>query len=93
MGQYIIVIAEDAKKDLIKIKKTGNKSILKKIDKIISELREHPYTGVGKPEPLKYDLSGFWSRRINSKDRLIYEVKETIVTVYVVSVLGHYFDK
>jgi len=53
-------------------------------------LRDHPCTGIGKPEELKYELKGFWSRRINKKDRLIYKVQEDIVTVYVVAALGHY---
>ena len=64
-----------------------------KISKIIEDLREHPFTGTGKPEPLKYDLQGLWSRRINQKDRLIYEVVEDVVTVYIVSAMGHYDDK
>ena len=63
---------------------------IKKILKILNELKEHPYTGTGNPEELKYELSGFWSRRINKKDRLIYEVQEEVVTVFVVSAFGHY---
>jgi Txe/YoeB family toxin of toxin-antitoxin system len=70
-----------------------NKSILNKIDVIYNELKEHPFTGTGKPEPLKHDLSGLWSWRINQKDRLIYEVIEDVVTVYVLSAMGHYDDK
>ncbi len=65
----------------------------KKIEKILLELSEHPYTGTGNPERLKYELSDFWSRRLNSKDRIIYKVNENIVTVYVVSAMGHYKDK
>jgi len=42
---------------------------------------------------MKYDLSGFWSRRINRKDRLIYRVQENIVTVEVISAMGHYSDR
>ncbi|MEC4047822.1 type II toxin-antitoxin system YoeB family toxin [Flavobacterium sp. SUN046] len=45
---------------------------------------------MGKPEALKWDLYGYWSRRINHKDRLIYKVENDIVTVYVVSAMGHY---
>lgn len=72
------------------IKKSGNTASIKKILKILNELKEHPSTGSGNPEELKYDLSGFWSRRINSKDRLIYEIVEDLNTVFVVSGLGHY---
>lgn len=93
MGKYKIELTESAKEDLEKLKKNGNKSVLNKIDKIYKELKEHPYTGTGKPEPLKHDLKGLWSRRINQKDRLIYEVVEQIVTVYIVSAIGHYDDK
>lgn len=56
----------------------------------MNELKEHPSTGSGNPEELKYDLSEFWSRRINSKDRLIYEIVEDLNTVFVVSGVGHY---
>lgn len=93
MGKYKIEVTEQADKDLQKHKKSGNKSVLKKIDKIYNELKLHPYTGTGKPEALKYEMSGLWSRRINNKDRLVYEVVENVVTVYVISAMGHYEDK
>ncbi|WP_457133250.1 type II toxin-antitoxin system YoeB family toxin [Mucilaginibacter sp. UYNi724] len=48
---------------------------------------------MGNPEQLKYELAGFWSRRINRKDRLIYKVEEDIVMVFVVSAMGHYNSK
>lgn len=51
------------------------------------ELSEHPYTGTGKPEPLKY-LPNMWSRRLDK-----YTINEDVVSVYVVSVLGHHTDK
>jgi len=59
----------------------------------LKELEDHPYVGTGNPEPLKHELSGKWSRRINQKDRMVYEVKEKIVTVEVLSAMGHYSDK
>ena len=90
MGKYQVIIKATAEKDLSKHKKSGNKASIKKILKILNELKEHPYTGTGNPEELKYELSGFWSRRINKKDRLIYEVQEEVVTVFVVSAFGHY---
>lgn len=92
MGNYRIIIKKTARKDLAKHKKSGNKKNTIKISKIIQELKIHPYTGTGKPELLKYELSGLWSRRINKKDRLVYEVVEKIVTVYVISAIGHYDD-
>ena len=93
MGKYRIEINKKAKKDFQKHRKAGNKSVMNKIDEIFNELKEHPYIGIGKPEQLKYSLHGLWSRRINQKDRLIYEVVEDVVTVYIVSAMGHYEDK
>lgn len=91
MGKYQVIIKATAEKDLSKHKKSGDIASIKKIIKILNELKDHPYTGSGNPEPLKFELSGYWSRRINKKDRLIYEVHDDIVTVVVVSALGHYF--
>ena len=93
MGSYKIIIKETAEKDFLKHKKSGNKQNLFKISKIIEELREHPYTGIGKPEQLKYNLQGLWSRRINQKDRLVYEIFEEEILVNIIRALGHYEDK
>ena len=93
MGKYIIEYTENAIKDLQKHKKVGNKATIKKINAIISELENTPFLGVGKPEELKSNLVGFWSRRINLKDRMIYSVNENIVLITVVSALGHYGEK
>lgn len=90
MGKYQVIIKSTAEKDLLAHKKSGDTASIKKILKILNELSEHPFTGIGNPEQLKYELSGYWSRRINKKDRLIYEVNQDIVTVYVVSAIGHY---
>jgi len=93
MGQFVVYLTQQAKDDIAKHKKSGNKSAEIKIKKILEELKKHPYTGTGQPEQLRYELSGFWSRRINQKDRLIYSVSENTVTVEVVSAIGHYKDK
>ncbi len=93
MGKYIIKVSDKASKDLSKIHKSGDKRSIKKVEKIFEELQQNPYEGTGKPEALKYQYKGFWSRRINDKDRLVYEVNEQIVSVFVVSALGHYDDK
>jgi len=93
MGKFRLEVMEEAKKDISKHLKAGNKSIIKKLDKILVELTEHPYIGEGQPEALKHNLSGLWSRRLNKEHRLIYEVKEDIVTVFVISAMGHYLDK
>ena len=54
---------------------------------------EHPETGSGQPEILKHDLEGLYSRRINKKHRLVYDIKDEIVTVIVLSAHSHYGDK
>ena len=93
MGKFGVKIEDLAKSHINKHIKSGNKANIKRIQKILEELSENPYEGIGNPEPLKYELTGFWSRRINSKDRLIYFVEEEIVIVYVISAIGHYLDK
>jgi len=93
MGKFRIEVTKEAEKDFTKHYKSGNKSNINTIQKILLELENTPYQGIGKPEQLKHQFSGFWSRRINQKDRLVYKVDEDIVTIYVVSALGHYLDK
>ena len=93
MGKFRVEITRVAQKDIEKHLKSGNKAITNIISKILVELTENPYVGLGKPEALKYEYSGYWSRRINQKDRLIYKVDEDIVTVFVISAMGHYLDK
>lgn len=93
MAKYKIVLRSEAERDLSKHKKAGNVATNKKITSIFKDFENNPYTGVGNPEKLKHDLAGLWSRRINQKDRIIYEVQENIVTVYVLSAMGHYSDK
>ena len=71
----------------------NDKNVLRKIIELIEDIKLHPYVGIGKPEQLKHELTGFWSREINSKDRIIYKVDQNIVMVYVVSAMAHYSDK
>lgn len=52
-----------------------DRQVLKKLNRLIEECRRHPYDGAGKPEPLKGDLSGWWSRRITAEHRLVYRVR------------------
>ncbi len=93
MGKYLIELSDKAKADLQKFKKSGNKIALLKITRIFEDLENHPFVGIGQPEQLKHSLNGFWSRRINQKDLLIYRVIEDKVLVDVVSAIGHYNDK
>ena len=59
-----------------------DKNILKKINKLVADIERHGNDGIGKPEQLKHDLTGLWSRRINGKHRLLYELDESQVTIY-----------
>lgn len=85
-----IKLLEQARLDLEYWKHTGNKAVMKKITALLLDIVEHPYTGIGKPEALKYELAGKWSRRITSEHRLIYSVHEEQVVVYVFSMRYHY---
>lgn len=93
MGKFRIKVTKIAQKDIEKHLKSENKVSIRAIDKILKDLLENPYEGYGNPEALKYEYSGYWSRKINQKDRLIYRVDEDIVTVFVISAMGHYSDK
>jgi toxin YoeB len=82
MGKYFVEIEKDARKDI------------NRLEKIISELSEEPRAGIGKPEQLKhYKEDEFWSRELNKRDRVVYQIIENEVIVIVVSALGHYKDK
>ena len=68
-----------------------DKRTLKRINKLIEDALRNPYEGLGNTEKLKGSLSGLWSRRINEKDRLIYDVQGNTIRIY--SARSHYSDK
>ena len=88
--KYRIVLTEQAKEDYLFWKSSGNKSILNKIGRLLEDMSSHPYIGIGKPETLKYPLSGYWSRRINSEHRIVYRVLEDVIEVEVMAMCYHY---
>ena len=90
---YTLEFSKIALEDIEKHKKVGDKSILKKIQKLLNELMEHPTTGTGQPEILKHNLKRLYSRRINQKHRLVYSIDEEIVTVYVLNAYSYYGEK
>jgi toxin YoeB len=90
---YAIELTNQAFEDIEKHKKSGDKKVLLKIDKLLNELREHPTTGTGKPEKLKHYTIATWSRRISDKHRMIYRIEDEKITVLVLSFWGHYEDK
>jgi len=85
---FHLEFSKQADNDITFHKKSGNKTVLKKLLVLLEELTEHPFTGTGKPEQLKYDLTGFWSRRINREHRLVYKVVDDRVLIH--SAKGHY---
>jgi len=89
---YNIEIKEQAKMDLLRLAKDEPK-VFKKAERLIEELKEHPKTGLGHPEPLKGKPEGRWSRELSKKHRLVYRIYETEVVVLVLAAYGHYEDK
>ena len=80
----------DAEKEFKSIAKT-NLRILKKIYELIEDIQLNGYQGIGHPEPLKGNFAGYYSRKINEKDRLIYIIEED--SIIIIKCLGHYFNK
>lgn len=89
---YKIQLSERAKIDLAKLKRS-EPIAFKKAKKLLLELMDCPKSGTGQPEQLKFDLTGYWSRIITRKHRIIYTINEKIVTVLILSSYGHYLDK
>ena len=89
---YEIEYRDQALLDIAKLKK-DEPAAYKKVVLFIEELKEHPKTGTGHPEPLKGKPEGRWSRQISKKHRLVYRIYETEVVVLVIAAYGHYDDK
>lgn len=85
-----LVLLPQAQADRDYWKKTGNTAIMNRISALLADIMAHPFTGIGKPEPLKHDLQGKWSRRITREHRLIYSISDGKVYVYVFSLRDHY---
>ena len=83
-----IEFTELAKKDLEYWRKTGNLKIQNRITDLLNSIIDNPFKGIGKPEPLKYQLAGKWSRRIDKENRLVYAIKNE--TIYIYSLKDHY---
>lgn len=90
---YQIIITPEAQKGINKHLKSGNKILVGKILSLLEEISHSPRQGRGKPEQLRgYDVEA-WSRRIDSKHRLVYQIEEDCLVVYAISAYGHYGDK
>lgn len=77
----IVGFTENALKDFYEWEST-DKKIFKRIKELIKDINRSPFDGIGKPEPLKHELSGYWSRRITDEHRLVYEVNEKMILIY-----------
>ena len=67
-----------------------DKNIVKRINQLIKDIKRNPFDGIGKPEALKGNLSGFWSRRISNEHRIVYAIENDIVII--ISCKGHYMQ-
>ena len=90
--RYSLIFSEQAKDDIARLKHS-EPIAFKKVCKLLEEIAEHPKYGSGKPEMLKGDKYGQWSRRISQKHRLFYEIIENKVLIYILTAYGHYSDK
>ena len=86
---YSIALLPQADEDLSYWRKTDPQTVVR-IKRLLKDISEHPYSGLGKPEPLKWSLSGKWSRRINRKDRIVYEGDGDRILVFVLAMRYHY---
>ena len=89
---YSVTYSDEVLFSIAKYKKS-NPQAYKKVLKLIDELHQHPRIGTGKPEALKGVGGNVYSREINKKDRLVYEIYDEDVHVWVISAEGHYSDK
>ena len=86
---YSIVFTEEAQKQYVLLLKKAPQAAAK-VAKLLQELREHPRTGTGQVEQLKYYKEETWSRRITKEHRLVYRIHDDVVEVLVLAVFGHY---
>jgi len=94
MKTYQLSYEKQAFKEFQQIKRSGNKSLLKKLADILHELEEHPRSGTGQVEQLKYyPYKQTWSRRLNHEYRIVYEIHDDVVLVSILSLKDHYGDK
>jgi toxin YoeB len=70
---------------------TKDKKILKRINELLKDIDRNGYKGIGKPEPLRHGLTGYWSRKINDENRLIYRIVDN--DIYIIGCMTHYGDK
>ena len=89
---YVIEFTENARQDIILLQRNAPRAV-KKVFKLIEELKEHPRSGTGQVEQLKYFQNETWSRRITREHRLVYEIHDDQILVLVIASYGHYDNK
>lgn len=82
-----LIFAEQAWEDYLYWQRTDRKTV-KRINALIHDIARHPFEGIGKPEPLKHGLSGYWSRRINDADRIVYKIRDD--ALFIAQLRYHY---
>lgn len=82
-----IAFVDAAISDLKYWKESNDKKILQRITQLIESIQKSPFQGIGKPEPLKHNLSGYWSRRINKEHRIVYRIENNRI---IISLRFHY---
>ena len=85
-----VEFTSNALKDLKYWKKTNNTTIQKRITILLADIIKHPFTGIGKPESLKHQLKGYWSRRITKEHRIVYKVENN--KLIIVAALRFHYD-
>ncbi len=75
-----LVFSEHAWEDYLYWQKT-DKKVLRRINQLIRDIQRTPFDGIGKPEPLKHSLSGYWSRRITDENRIVYRITEDAILI------------
>lgn len=90
---YQVIVSPEAQQHIKLHEKAGNVALVRKIITFLEELKQHPRTGTGKPEPMRYHEAETWSRRIDHKHRLVYEIHDHKLIIIALSAHGHYSDK
>ncbi|MBQ3362539.1 MAG: Txe/YoeB family addiction module toxin [Muribaculaceae bacterium] len=90
---YRIILTQTAIDHYNAFVKSGDVKIVNRIKLLLADIAQHPYTGIGKPEALKYSLAGMWSRRINREHRIVYTVNDQEIIVHILAMHSHYGAK
>ena len=86
-----LIFSPKAVADIELLKRSGHTAVRKRLERILQSIANTPSEGFAKPEQLKYELAGKWSRELSKKDRVVYKINDDCVEI--LSILGHYYDK